>query len=126
MSAQEETGEAYLLSPSSVMVSLTPLGGLVGLPSGSAGTVDSRDVQPSDGPLVAPADPGELARLGLGAAATQIKPVEKKWTSSSSSSSAYSSPDGTTQVTKKSTTSTSVGVGLNPVGLLNVLDTLFK
>jgi hypothetical protein len=125
MSAQEQSGEAYILSPSSVAVSLAPSGGLI-LPSGSGGAVDSREVQPPEAEAEAPVDPGELAKVGLGLAATQIKPVEKKWTSSSSSSSTYSSPDGATQVTRKSTTSTSVGVGVNPIGLINILDSLFK
>jgi hypothetical protein len=125
MSAQEHSGEAYVLSPSSVVMSLTPSGGLI-LPSGSVSAVDSRDVEASDGATVAPVDAAGLAKVGAGLAATQIKPVEKKWTSSSSSSSAYASQDGTTQTTRKSTTSTSVGVGVNPLGLINVLDTLFK
>jgi hypothetical protein len=54
--------------------------------------------------------------------ANQAKPVEKKWETSSSSRT-YREPDGTV-VTKKS--STSVSVGVNPAGLMNALDTLFS
>jgi hypothetical protein len=125
MSAQEHSGEAYVLSPSSVVVSLAPSGGL-SLPSGPAGMVNSRDAEGSDGPAVAPMDAAELARVGAGLAATQIKPIEKKWTSTSSSSSTTMSPDRTTQTTRSSSSSTSVGVGVNPLGLINVLDSLFK
>jgi hypothetical protein len=125
MSAQEHSGEAYVLSPSSVVVSLAPSGG-GGLASGSVGVVDTTSAEASDGSSVAPADAAELAKLGAGLAATQIKPIEKKWTSSSSSSSTSVSSDGSTRTTRSSSSSTSVGVGVNPLGLINVLDTLFK
>ena len=42
MSAQEHSGEAYVLSPSSVVVSLVPSGGM-SLPSGPVGAVGSRE-----------------------------------------------------------------------------------
>jgi hypothetical protein len=125
MSAQEHSGEAYVLSPSSVVVSLAPSGSPAGS-AGSAGTVYGTGTEASDGPAVAPVDAAELAKLGAGIAATQIKPIEKKWTSSSSSSSTSTSADGATRTTRSSSSSTSVGVGVNPVGLINVLDSLFK
>ena len=126
MSAQEHSGEAYVLSPSSVVVSLLPSGSTSML-SAPINAVGSRESRASEEPAaVAPTDPAELAKLGAGLAATQIKPIEKKWTSSSSSSSTSVSSDGSTRTTRSSSSSTSVGVGVNPIGLINVLDTLFK
>jgi hypothetical protein len=128
MSEQEASGEAYLLSPSSVAVSLAPLGGS-GFRSGSAETINLRNTREADAPVAESDDQrrmaSDLATIGLGVAASQTN-VEKKWKSSSSSTRTYSSPDGSTQVTKTSKSSTSVGVGVSPVGLIGVLDTLFK
>jgi len=116
MQTQEQSGEAYILSPSSVAVMLTPLG----QPPGAAEYIDSeygrQYPQPDEGPSA-----GDLARVGAGVAATQIKPVEKKWSKSSSTSSTYSSPDGRTTVTKTKSTKTSVGVGFDPSGLIDIL-----
>ena len=64
----------------------------------------------------------ELFKIGAGAAASQMAPIEKKVNTSSSSKS-YVKPDGTI-VREKS--STSVGVGINPAGLVDVIDLLFK
>ena len=63
---------------------------------------------------------GIIAGAAVGAA--QALPVEKKWETSSSSKS-YTTSDGT-RVTEKS--STSVGVSVNPAGMVNALDVLFK
>jgi hypothetical protein len=128
MSEQEASGEAYLLSPSSVAVSLAPLDG-TDLRSGSMKRIDLRDTQQADASVAESDDrrggAADLAIIGLGVAASQAN-VEKKWKSSSSSSRTYTSPDGSTQVTKTSKQSTSVGVGVNPIGLVDVLGTLFK
>jgi hypothetical protein len=64
----------------------------------------------------------ELLKLGVGAAASQMAPVEKK-VETSSSSKDYVTSDGT-RVQEKS--GTSVGVGINPAGLVDVIDTLIK
>ena len=128
VSNQEATGEAYVLVPPSVAVTLIPLQGQ----AASAVSAGAR-AYPSPAPVaVAPAPTStdmatkDLIQAGIiaGAAvgASQAKPVEKKWETSSSSRT-YSEPDGTV-VTKKS--STSVSVGVNPAGLTNALDTLFS
>lgn len=122
LSAQEETGEAFVLEPSIVQVTLVPL-------DGSSG----RATQPSGGsPVVAPQaaeeplNTSEMAKgmllLGAAAALSQAKPLEKKAEIASSSHS-YVQPDGT-RVTESS--SASVGVSVNPSGLVKLLDTLFK
>lgn len=124
ISNQEESGEAYILEPSAVKVALTPL-------SGTAVPVEQgHTAVPSTTAASPPADRGitvkDVLKAGViaGAAvgATQVKPVEKKWETSSSSKS-YVKPDGT-KVTEKS--STSVGVSVNPAGMVNALDVLFK
>lgn len=128
LSSQEDTGEAYILSPSAVKVTLTPLGGAgrsdAAVPPAAEAEAVSAD-RPT-GEAEVPMDRKEFAReitkMGAGAALTQVKPIEKKVETSSSSKS-YVKPDGT-RVQEKS--STSVGVGFNPAGLVNVLDTLFK
>ncbi len=125
MSAQKSSGEAYTLSPSSVVVSLVPTGG-VSLPGSSAGKAYSGEQEISDEPAAAPVNAAELAKVGAGLAATQVKPIQKEWKSTSSSSSSYTSPDGSTRTTRSSSSSTSVGVGINPLGVISVLDSLFK
>lgn len=127
LSRQEATGEAYVLVPSAVTVSLVPLDAPAGPrtdPGGSTagpGAVDSRassaDRNFSTGDVLTA---GVVAGAAVGAA--QAKPIEKTWDTSSSTKS-YVQPDGT-QVTKK--TGTSVGVGVNPAGIVNALDQLFK
>jgi hypothetical protein len=81
----------------------------------------------SAGPAEAPAvEKGELAKEGLkigaGAALSQARPLEKK-VETSSSTRHYVTPDGA-RVREK--TSTSVGVGVNPAGLVDIIDVLFK
>jgi len=121
MSNQEATGEAYVLVPSAVTISLTPSSGAPPVNRGAApaGTADSAA---TDQDLTAK-DVFKAATIaGAAAGATKIEPIEKKWETSSSSKS-YVKPDGT-MVKEKS--STSVGVGINPAGLLDILDVLFK
>jgi len=125
MEQQEESGEAYLLEPPTVSVTLTPLSGSP--PSASkapqSGTSAAVDSTPTASQGLSTADflkAGIIAGAAVGA--SQMKPVEKKWDTSSSSKS-YVTSDGT-RVTEKS--GTSVGVGINPAGLINALDILFK
>ncbi len=128
VSDQEETGEAYILTPAAVTVTLAPLAAPPGTPP--AGRTPA--AQPvSRGQSAAEAEApslerGELARevlkLGAGAALSQARPLEKK-VETSSSERRYVTPDGT-RVHEKS--STSVGVGINPAGLVDALDLLFK
>jgi len=145
MSMQEETGEAYVLVPPAVKVDLIPLrkpspdnavgqsgtgaASDSGAPAGSSGRAVTAppaatvaDVPPAETGLTAKdvLKAGIIAGAAVGAA--QAKPVEKKWETSSSSKS-YTTSDGT-QVTEKS--STSVGVSVNPAGMVNALDVLFK
>ena len=124
VSRQEESGEAYILEPSAVKVTLTPLSGATS-PVGQGPAVApmaAGDSKPADDGLTAKdvLQAGIIAGAAVGAA--HAKPVEKKWETSSSSNS-YVKPDGT-MVTEKS--STSVGVGVNPAGLINALDVLLK
>jgi hypothetical protein len=128
LSEQEETGEAYVLAPPAVAMTLTPLGGAGrshSFPSGStAGAAMER--RPAGSREAPGMDDGkfthEVFRSGAGAALTHTNPVEKR-VETSSSSRTYVKPDGT-RVTEKS--STSVGVGIDPAGLVDVIDTLFK
>lgn len=126
ISGQEQTGEAYVLTPATVRVTLVPLDGRPASDYGSGGyygdvsTADNQN-QPDDQDLSTTA----VLKAGIEAGAaglSQAKPLEKNWQTSSSSSS-YVQPDGT-KVTKKS--STSVGVSVNPAGILKSLDTLFN
>jgi hypothetical protein len=124
ISRQEESGEAFVLEPSAVKVTLTPLSGAtspVGQGPAVAPTV-ADDSKPEDKGLTAKdlLQAGIIAGAAVGAA--QAKPAEKKWETSSSSKSSVN-PDGT-MVTEKS--STSVGVGVNPAGLVDALDVLLK
>jgi len=137
MSMQEETGEAYVLAPPAVKVDLIPLrkplqddrGGRNsgGLPDDGPGRPASTSAAAADVP---PAGTGLTAKdvlkagiiAGAAVGAAQAQPVEKKWETSSSSQS-YTTSDGT-RVTEKS--STSVGVSVNPAGMVNALDVLFK
>lgn len=125
ISTQEESGEAYILVPPAVKISLVPLYGPPPGPPGAGGYPPAAvDSQPP------PADTGFTAKdmlkagivAGASAGAAQTKPIEKKWETSSSSRS-YTKPDGT-MVTEKS--GTSVGVSVNPAGLFDALDVLFK
>ncbi|PKN34089.1 MAG: hypothetical protein CVU61_10005 [Deltaproteobacteria bacterium HGW-Deltaproteobacteria-19] len=130
LSSQEETGEAYILYPSAVKVTLAPLGGVgrndpvaPSAPSSPGAVSPDRPAGYGEAPRMAEKDfAREVIKMGAGAALTQVKPIGKKVEASSSSRS-YVTPGGT-MVTEKS--STSVGVGINPAGLVDVLDVLFK
>ena len=125
LSSQENTGEAYTLSPPAVKVTLVPIAGAkVGQPSPQQ---VNPDVQPGAGvddeSSLNKKEVGKgLLMIGAAAGLSRVNPLEKKKEVSSSSKS-YVKSDGT-RVTEKS--STSVGIGINPAGLINVLDTLFK
>jgi hypothetical protein len=133
-SMQEETGEAYILIPPAVKLDLTPLPGLLkgnsDSPSGVSRAGTASTEQTPLAPVSPPSDTGlttkDVLKAGIiaGAAvgASQAKPIEKKWDTSSSSKT-YTKPDGTI-VTEKS--STSVGVGVNPAGMVKMLDVLFN
>ncbi len=138
MSMQEETGEAYVLLPPAVKVDLIPLRktspdyqGEQSSGGAPAGSADSAVRPPAAPPAdVPPVETGLTAKdvlkagiiAGAAVGAAQAKPVEKKWETSSSSQS-YTTADGT-RVTEKS--STSVGVSVNPAGMVNALDVLFQ
>lgn len=131
ISAQEETGEAYVLSPPAVMVDLKPLSGSSlnqPAPGTAAPVAKGESPEPrSAGTAEAPTmEKGEFAKevlkIGAGAALSQARPLEKK-VETSSSTRQYVTPDGT-RVREK--TSTSVGVGINPAGLVDIIDVLFK
>ncbi len=126
ISRQEATGEAYALVPPAVAVTLVPLDGEQAYPPGAGGyppSTSSGVPGPSSSDGITTRDALE-AGIAAGAmvGAAQAKPIQKTWETSSSSKS-YVKPDGT-QVTKKS--STKVGVGIDPAGLVSALDFLFK
>jgi len=124
ISMQEESGEAYILDPSAVKVTLTPLSGATNpidqVPNATTPATDDSSTVDKGITAKDVLKAGIIAGTAVGAA--QIKPAEKKWETSSSSKS-YVKPDGT-MVTEKS--STSVGVSVNPAGMVNALDVLFK
>jgi hypothetical protein len=118
-SRQEETGEAYILVPATVSVSLAPLDAAA-TPWDSAAAVSPPAPADAGNPATGAIGAGLAAGAAIGAA--QTKPIGKEWQTSSSSSS-YVQPDGT-KVTRKS--STSVGVSVDPAGLVKTLDALFN
>ena len=133
ISTQEETGEAYILVPPAVKLTLTPLSGLSG--AGPAGTAPAQSAvsegsgqagQSSETTNAQPLDNKEMARgllkIGAAAALTQMRPLEKKVETSSSSRTSVQ-PDGTVV---REQSATSVGASINPAGLVDVLDVLFK
>ena len=126
ISGQEQTGEAYVLTPATVRVTLIPLDGRATTDFGSGGyPADTSAANSQNQPDDQDISTSDVLKAGIEAGATgisQAKPLEKNWQTSSSSSS-YVQPDGT-HVTKKS--STSVGVSVNPAGILKSLDTLFN
>jgi hypothetical protein len=133
ISRQEESGEAYILVPPVVKMTLTPLfGPSSGTPGGPLlptppAPGSAVPVVPETAPVDQRALTKDLLKTGAEAAASQMKPVQKTWeTSSSSSTRTYTSPDGSQQVTRTKKSSTSVGVGFNPAGMVDVIDTLFK
>ncbi len=127
---QEKTGEAYELYPSAVTVDLKPLdGGTGGAGAGGDTTSETQGVKEpvEDRTGAVQSDDGKaLVKGALGAAAvagaTAVGTQEKRWQTSSSTKTSVR-PDGTV-VTKK--TSTSVGVSVNPAGVMNLIDTLYK
>lgn len=129
-STQEKTGEAYELWPSAVTVDLEPLEGAEGGPrkSGHASQEAPDTTRPEPGQAEAPPDGEDNALVKgalIGAAAAgavAIGTKEKRWETSSSTKTSVR-PDGTTVTTHKST---SVGVSVNPLGLTNLIDTLYK
>ena len=104
ISSQEESGEAYILVPSVVKVSLTPMCGPTGdVPKAPAGGQISKEVQAGTSgadPDTLPAATGPMAKdvvkagvvAGSAGMATQAKPMQKTWETSSSSKS-YVEPD---------------------------------
>jgi len=127
LSAQEKTGEAYILVPPVVKIKLTPA---TGSAADAPGEPQAPRVKSSDTGAALPEDSAHdqaqmakgVAKIGAAAALSQAGPLEKKVETSSSSRS-YGKPDGT-RVTEKS--STSVGVSVNPAALIDVIDVLFK
>ncbi len=132
MTAQEHTGEAYILVPPAVTVNLTPLKSPAAAPPspGEPPRIEKPSVPASSSAEPQGEEDGSLAKDLLKAGAvgglSAVKPIEKKWESSSSSTRSYSSPDSTTRVMKQSRTTTGVGVGVNPLGLVDVIDVLFR
>jgi hypothetical protein len=128
LSSQEKTGEAYVLVPPFVKITLTPISGAAG---NTPGQTQALQANASPTGAVSSDDPATdktqvakgLARIGAAAALSSSGVLEKKIETSSSSKS-YVKPDGT-RVTEKS--STSVGVSVNPAAaLIGVMDVLFK
>lgn len=120
ISAQEATGEAYVLEPAVVSVDLRPAGSpkagaapVPPSPSSAASSVTDDSVLS--------ASPTTLATAGAMAATASVRPPEKRWTTSSSSKTRVRS-DGSV-VTRSS--KTSVGASVDPVGLVQLVDTLF-
>lgn len=126
ISAQEETGEAYILTPATVRMTLTPLNSYTRPDTDDQINqlgISTDDSQPS--PENQDVSAKDILKAGIDAGTaglSQAKPIDKNWQTSSSSSS-YTESDGS-QVTKKS--STSVGVSINPAGILKSIDTLFN
>lgn len=120
ISNQEQTGEAYILTPPAVAVSLTPLsgGGAAAPPPTDAAAYSGSD---NSGSMPQGEMAKQLLTMGAGAALSQTAPIRKE--TSSTSSRNYVTSDGT-RVQEKTTTS--VGVKVNPAGLIGVLDTLFQ
>lgn len=126
ISGQEETGEAYVLVPDTVRVMLTPLNGCPASETVSGGYQEGTSGEnPNNLPEDQDISTTDVLKAGIEAGSagfSQANPISKNWQTSSSSKS-YVEPDGT-QVTKKS--STSVGVSVNPAGILKSIDTLFN
>lgn len=110
----EENGEAYTLTPSSVVVNLVPEG-----QEGQSGLVQQKaEVKTTEPATIGDAlekDGGKAAESALEEAAIQAAPevgTHKSWDSSHSST--HMNKDGSMD-THKSSSSTSVGVKVNPV-----------
>jgi hypothetical protein len=131
ISSQESTGEAYRLAPPVVTVTLEPSDARQGAttsppPVGDLGRTGR--MSPSSGDAEAPskrsimdASPSAVAGSAALLGASQAKPMEKRWQTSSSTKTSVR-PDGT-RVTR--TSGTSVGVGVDPVGLVGLMTVLF-
>lgn len=126
MQRAESTGEAYLLVPVAVKVSLTPLPGTV---AAAAPQAAAQQIPPDPsvmGMENTPADTRstvrDAAKIAVGAATAKSNPLEAKKEISSSSKTTIK-PDGT-RVQEKS--STKVGVSVDPRGLVDMIDVLFK
>ena len=129
MQRAESTGEAYLLVPVAVKVSLTPLPGTAAATAAATPQTAAQQSQPDPsvmGMENAPADTRgtvrDAAKIAVGAATAKSNPLEAKKEVSSSSKTEIR-PDGT-RVQEKS--STKVGVGVDPRGLVDMIDILFK
>ncbi len=156
ISYQEESGEAYILAPPSVAVSLVPLRGQnAGQPAYPAATTAvPSPPQPAGSSDIRTRDAVAAGIIvGTAAGAGQPNPVQKTWETSSSRSNTTSSSasvttgssrtvtpapgrtetrsSSSTHTTSSSTTSTrstttSVSVGVNPMGALGIIDALFS
>ncbi|OPY60641.1 MAG: PEGA domain protein [Syntrophorhabdaceae bacterium PtaU1.Bin034] len=135
--SQEKSGEAYILVPPIISITLYPLYGpppdVLPTPPPSSGNAPAAGQplaypqnQPYQAPASAPVNQGALTReavkTGAAAALSNAKPLEKTWQTSSSTRT-YTKGDGT-RVTEKS--GSSVGVSANPAGLVDLLDVFFK
>jgi len=122
ISSQEASGEAYILTPPAVAVSLSPLNGTATAPpavipygyssqtgAGTSGSMSQGEMTKG------------LLKLGAGAALSQAAPIKKE--TSSTSTKTYVTSDGT-RVQENS--NISVGVKVNPAGLIGIIDTLFR
>ena len=125
ISAQEHSGEAFILVPGAVKVTLTPVSGTaVGRAAPNEAESEPTSKASSEEPALNKKEVAKgLMKIGSNVGFSKTKPLGKEVETSSSSKN-YTTPDGT-KVTEKS--STSVGVGVNPAGLVNsVIDVLFK
>jgi len=129
-SMQEKTGEAYVLWPNAIAVELEPLDGSGAVPRkegeepahGGEGSLQPVENEPPPPPDDDNAIAKGAVMGGVAAGALAIGSKEKRWQTSSSTSTSVR-PDGTV-VTKSS--STSVGVSVNPLGIIDLIDTLYK
>ncbi len=130
MQRAESTGDAYLLVPVAVKVDLMPLPGTAAAAIAAA-VPQAAQKQKQPDPAVmgmenAPEDTRgtvrDAAKIAVGAATAKSNPLETKKEISSSSKTEIR-PDGT-RVQEKS--STKVGVSVDPKGLVDMIDILFK
>jgi hypothetical protein len=129
-STQEKTGEAYELQPAAVTVDLEPLDAERHAPDDRGESLPHPSPEPSQGAQRPPAD-AQTNRDALisgavkGAAvagAAAVGTREKRWETSSSTKTDVR-PDGSVVTKHKST---SVGVSVNPIGILNLMNTLYQ
>lgn len=123
MSAQETTGEAYVLVPPAVSIILTPVEATGKATAPAPAHAAEKVAGSSHDPGLDQAEMAKgLAKIGAAAAFSQANPLNKEKEISSSTKS-YLKPDGTMVTTK---TSSSAGVSVDPAGLLDALDVLFR